>query len=207
MRRILAALLAAACLLGACSDDAAGDGTGDDAGGAETDGSDSVDGATPGVPHFCDAYLDYLADSTAANLTVVEQAADDPRVSEYAEVIESEPDITNLLAATLDLDDLARSRCQPEWTAGAQGAGDTGAAAQAFFDAVVAGDRQGAHNVASANAIAVLEPWDPVEADPEVGSPSLADVGGESFSLVLGVADVVQCEVEAGVVVACQQAG
>jgi len=206
VRRILAALLAATCLLGACSDDDAGDGTAGAAGGAETDGSDSV-GATPGTPHFCDAYLDYLADSTAANLTVVEQAADDPQVSEYAEVIMSEPDITDLLAATLDLDDLARSRCQPEWTAGAQGAGDTGAAAQAFFDAVVAGDRQGAHNVASANAIAALEPWEPVEADPEVGSPSLADVGGESFSLVLGVADVVQCEVEAGVVVACQQAG
>lgn len=202
MRRILSALLVAVSVLGACSDDDT-----DDASGTTEPAPDGSDTAAPGTPHFCDAYLDYLADSTAANLTVVEEAADDPQVGEYAEVIRSEPSIDRLLAATLDLDDLARSRCQPEWTAGAQGAGDTGAAAQAFFDAVVAGDRMGAHNVASANAIAVLEPWEPVEADPEVGSPALADVGGQSFSLVLGVADVVQCEVEAGVVVACQRAG
>lgn len=202
MRRILSALLIAAFLLGACGDDDP-----DGAAGTTEPGSDDSDATPPGTPHFCDAYLDYLAESTEANLAVAEEAADDPQVSEYAEVIRSDPGIERLLAATLDLDDLARSRCQPEWTAGAQGAGDTSAAAQAFFDAVVAGDRMGAHNVASANAIAVLEPWEPVESDPEVGSPALADVGGQSFSLVLGAADVIQCEVEAGVVVACQQAG
>lgn len=205
MRRILSALLIAACLLGACSDDDNGDENGGDATG--TTAPDGDGGASAVTPHFCDAYLDYLAESTESNLAVVDEAADDPQVSEYADVISSDPGVDRLLAATLDLDDLARARCQPEWTAGAQGAGETPAAAQAFFDAVVAGDRMGAHNIASANAIAVLEPWEPVEPDPEVGSPALADVGGQSFSLVLGAADVVQCEVEAGVVVACQQAG
>ena len=33
---------------------------------------------------FCDVYLDYLSDSTAANLTAVDASTDDPAVSEYA---------------------------------------------------------------------------------------------------------------------------
>ena len=197
MRRTLTALLLVALALGGCGDDdAASDGAGGDT--IDADGGDAAD------PRFCDVYLAYLADSTGENLAALERAAGDDRVSEYTAVIESPPDIDRLLAATLDLDDLARSRCQSEWTAGAQGAGNTPAAAQAFLDAVVAGDRDGARNVASANAIAVFEPWEPVAADPEVGSPAVTDVGGQSFSLVLGATSVAQCEVETGVVVACQ---
>jgi hypothetical protein len=202
--RVLAFLLAAGMVIPGCGDDTSG-GAAEPAGMQGSDEPDE-DSGKGGGNRFCDAYLDYLSDSTAENLAVVVEAAGDEQVSEYAEVIRSETDVTALLAATLDLDDLARIRCQPEWTAGAQGAGDTAAAAQAFFDAVVAGDRSGARNVASANAIAVFDPWEPVEQDPAVGSPALADVGGESFSVVLGSATVYQCEVEAGVVVACQQA-
>ena len=155
-------------------------------------------------PRFCDVYLEYLADSTPQNLQRVDEAADDPQVAEYASLIASDADLDTVLAATLDLDELARGRCQPEWTAGAQGAGSTAAAAQAFLDALVAGDPSGALNVASSNAIAVFEPWEPLTPDPEAGTPTIADVGGQSFSLVLGPASVAQCEVETGVVVACQ---
>ncbi len=186
-------------VLAGCSGDDSATPTGDDADRASAD-----DGSPPA--RFCDVYLDYLADSTPANLTAVVAASDDPQVEEYADTIAADPDIDALIAATLDLDDLARLDCQPEWTAGAQGAGNTGAAAQAFFDAVVAGDRIGARNIASANAIAVFEPWAPVEPDDAAGTPALADVGGQSFSLALGPASVAQCEVETGVVVACQLA-
>jgi hypothetical protein len=198
VRRPLSLLLAVTVVLAGCSDD--------DADAAPAAGTaDVVDGAAAD-PRFCDVYLDYLAESTPENLGAVEEAADDPLVAEYADVIGSDADFDVVLAATLDLDDLARERCQPEWTAGAQGAGETPAAAQAFFDAVVAGDRTGARNVASANAIAVFDPWEPIEPDEQAGTPALADVGGQSFSLVLGPATVAQCEVETGVVVACQRA-
>ena len=202
MRRILTIVAAVALFVAGCGDD---DNPSADVAGPSEESTSEASGA--GGPRFCDAYLDYLADSTPENLRAVEEAADDPQVREYAETIRSSPGVTALLAATLDLDDLARSRCQPEWTAGAQGAGDTAAAAQAFFDALVAGDRAGARNVASANAIATFVPWEPLEPDPEVGAPALVDVGGQSFSIVLGAASLVQCEVETGVVVACQMTG
>lgn len=194
MRRTVTILLLVALVLAGCSDD-------DDTAGGGREGGDRD------APRFCDAYLDYLANSTARNLRVLDEAADDPEIGQYVDVIDSDPSVDALLAATLDLDDAARSRCQSEWTAGAQGAGNTPAAAQAFLDALVAGDRAGARNVASANAIAVFEPWEPIEADPEIGTPVLADIGGQSFSLVLGESSVAQCEVETGVVVACQHSG
>lgn len=193
MHRTATILLLVTLALAGCSDD---DTAGGEGAGADRD-----------VPRFCDAYLDYLADSTADNLRTLDEAADDPEIGQYIEAIDSEPSVDALLAATLDLDDAARSRCQPEWTAGAQGAGNTPAAAEAFLEALVAGDRVGARNVASANAIAVFEPWEPVEPDPEIGTPVVADVGGQSFSLVLGESSVAQCEVETGVVVACQHSG
>lgn len=179
-------------LVGACSGD-------DDAGDSA---STTVAGA--GQARFCDVYIEYLSDSTPANLAEVEATADDPQVADYVETMESSDDLTEVLAATLDLDDLARARCQAEWTAGAQGAGNTAAAAQAFFDALVAGDPIGARNVASANAIAVFEPWQPIPSDGEAGTPALGSVGERSFTLLLGPAQLAECQVETGVVVACQ---
>ena len=203
-RTLLLTLLPLALLavvLAGCGDD---DGESADDGGGSGEEDDSR--RTP-APRFCDTYLDYLADSTPENLQAVEEASDDPQVAEYAEEIEAGADLDRVLAATLDLDDLAREQCQPEWTAGTQGAGDTASAAQAFLTAVAAGDRVGALNVASRNAVAVFEPWTPIEPDAEIGSPTLADVGGRSFSMVLGPETVAQCEVETGVVVACQRTG
>jgi len=85
----------------------------------------------------------------------------------------------------------------------AQGGGDTAGAAQAFLDAVVAGDLIGARNVASANAIAVFEPGTPIEADPVAGTPALLEIGDRSFSMALDAATIAECQVEAGVVIAC----
>ena len=205
MRRMLPLLAVLAVLVGsaaACGDDTSSADGGDAAGGDE-----GRDERRVPAPRFCDTYLDYLADSTPENLEAVVTAADDDQVAEYAEVIGSDADLDRVLAATLDLDDRAREQCQPEWTSGTQGAGDTASAAQAFFDALVAGDRPGAQNVAAQNAIAVFDPWEPVAADPDAGTPALADVGGQSFSVVLGPETVAQCEVETGVVVACQKTG
>ena len=198
MRRSLWVPVVAAALLVACSDD------GGDQGAAAPQGSSGSRGRDVPAARFCDVYLDYLADSTPQNLERVEEVADDPQVSEYASLIGSDADLDTVLGATLDLDDLAREQCQPEWTAGTQGAGNTPAAAQALLDALVAGDPAGALNVASRNAIAVFEPWEPLTPDPSSGTPAIADVGGQSFSLVLDPASVAQCEVETGVVVACQ---
>jgi hypothetical protein len=194
----LLAVVALGLALVACSDDEEG-GSSADGGRAEP----SAERDAP-APRFCDVYLDYLADSTPENLARVDEAADDAQVSEYASLIGSDANLETVLAATLDLDELAREQCQPEWTSGAQGAGNTGAAAQAFLDALIAGDPSGALNIASRNAIAVFEPWEPITPDLEAGTPTIADVGGQSFSLVLGPASVAQCEVETGVVVACQ---
>ncbi len=196
MMRFLCALVAVATLVGACSgDDDAASSDGSDQGGSDRD---------PSAPRLCDVYLEYLGDSSVTNLAAVDEAADDVEVSELADVIGSEAEIGRVLSAVEDLDGIARTRCQVEWTAGAQGAGSTAAAASAFFDAVVAGDPIGARNVASANAIAVFEPWAPVAADPDVGSPAIAEVGERSFSLVLGPDSIAVCQVETGVVVACQ---
>lgn len=195
MRRHLLALVCALAVAGvSCSG-------GDDDAATTTTAPGSGSAA-----RFCDVYLDYLSESTSANLTAVEDAAGDDQVTQYVEVMESDADIVAIVAATVDLDDLARARCQSEWTAGAQGAGNTGAAAQAFFDALVAGDPIGARNVASANAIAVFEPWEPVPADPVAGTPAIGDVDGQSFTVALNPASLAECQVETGVVVACQLA-
>ncbi|WP_436795013.1 hypothetical protein [Actinospongicola halichondriae] len=174
--------------------------SGDDDAGTSTTTTAQAEGAA----RFCDVYLDYLSDSTSENLTAVGEAADDDQVRDYIAIMESDADIIAVVAATIDLDDLARSRCQREWTAGAQGAGNTGAAAQAFFDALVAGDPIGARNVASANAIAVFEPWAPIASDPASGTPAIGDIDGQSFTVAIDEATLAECQVETGVVVACQ---
>lgn len=197
---VVAALLS---IVGACSSD-----DDDDADPVEDETTeDTAVGAPSGSipPRFCDVYLDYLAESTPENLAAVVAATDDDQVAAYAEVIGSDAGITEVLAATLDLDELARLDCQPEWTGGVQGAGSTEAAAQAFYDAVVAGDRVGAANVASANAIAVFEPWQPVPAAGE--TPALVEVGELTFTIVLDDASLAHCQVEVGVVVSCQVEG
>lgn len=197
MKRLLCALVTVTMLVGACS--------GDD-GPSVDDSADTGSAARdPAAPRFCDVYLEYLGDSSSANLDVIEDAADDAQVSELVAIVGDETaEIGQVLAAVEDLDAIARTRCQTEWTAGAQGAGSTAAAASAFFDAVVAGDPIGARNVASANAIAVFEPWEPIEPDDETGSPAVGEIGEKNFSLVLGPASIAVCQVETGVVVACQ---
>ncbi len=183
---------------------AACSGDDDAASGTPTTVEGDEDGGSP-EPRFCDVYLDYLGDSTDENLQAVADAADDPEVRAYVDIIEgADEDVTAVVAATLDLDDLARSQCQPEWTAGAQGAGDSAGAAQALLDALLAGDPIGARNVASLNAIAVFEPWDPLPENPEAGTPTVVDVDDRSFSLALDPATLAECQVETGVIVACQ---
>ena len=175
--------------------------SGDDDGGGSTTSSAESDASGP---RFCDVYLDYLATSTPENLAAVDDAADDADVTRLVDILDSSEDLTEVLAATLDLDELARERCQSEWTAGAQGAGNTPSAAQAFLDALVAGDPLGARNVASANAIAVFEPWEPRPVDRESGTPTVVDIDDRSFSIALDTATLAECQVETGVVVACQ---
>ena len=162
MRRalVLVCALAVACL--SCSGDD------DDAASTTTD-----PGAEPAA-RFCDVYLDYLSESTSANLTAVEEASGDDQVGEYVDVMESEADIVAIVAATVDL------------------------------DALVAGDPIGARNVASANAIAVFEPWEPIPTAPDAGTPAIGDIDGQSFTIALDPASLAECQVETGVVVACQ---
>lgn len=179
----------------------------DDEGASPVDGSgtevDDRDGERRASgPRFCDAYLDYLADPTESQLETLADVADDDQIEELVDIIITDADPGRVLAADQDLEGLARERCQPEWTAGTQGAGDTSSAAQAFFDALVAGDRMGARNVASANAIAAFEPWEPLSGDGGT-EPALVDVGDQSFSIVLDEASLAQCQVETGVVIAC----
>lgn len=200
-RFVALVLVASMAVVGvACSDD-------DDAASGST--TTEVDGGDGGAPEarFCDVYLDYLGDSTPENLQAVADAADDPEVAAYVDIIDGadqDENVTAVVAATLDLDDLARSQCQPEWTAGAQGAGDAAGAAQALLDALLAGDPIGARNVASLNAIAVFEPWEPLPESTEAGTPAIVDVDDRSFSLALDPATLAECQVETGVIVACQ---
>lgn len=198
MSRLLPLLLVAVVVVAgaACSGD-------DDSDVASPDDASGDDGTSPG-PRFCDVYLEYLSDSTDQYLDRVDEAADDEEVSAYIDIMQSDAEITAVVAATLDLDDVARSRCQTEWTAGTQGAGNTAAAAQAFFDALVAGDRVGARNVASANAIAIFEPWEPLPENPDSGTPAIGDIDDRAFSIALDPATLAECQVEVGVVVACQ---
>lgn len=190
----LALVLAGSLLLAACGDDDAADTA------PEPTGED--DGAERGL-RFCDAYLEYLAEPSREHLGTVVEAADDPDVDELARIIAEDDRTGRVLAADSDLQVIARDRCQAEWVGAAQGGGDTAGAAQAFFDALVAGDPIGARNVASANAIAVFEPWAPVRADATAGTPTLLEIGERSFSLALDGATIAECQVEFGVVIAC----
>lgn len=154
-------------------------------------------------PRFCDAYLEYLAEPSPEHLATVVEAASDPEVDELAAIIGEDDRTGRVLAADSDLQTVARDRCQAEWVGAAQGGGDTAGAAQAFLDALVAGDPIGARNVASANAIAVFEPWEPIAADPEAGTPTLLEIDDRSFSMALDAATIAECAVEYGVVLAC----
>ena len=152
---------------------------------------------------FCDAFLDYLGEPTPENLAVVVDSADDPEVAELADIVADDDRTGRVLAASDDLEATARERCQAEWVGGAQGAGNTGAAAQALVDALIAGDRFGARNVASANAIARFEPWEPIVPDPDLGTPQVVEVDEGSFVIVLDADTLAECQVETGVILAC----
>jgi hypothetical protein len=194
--RLLATLVLTGALLAAgCSDD-----DGDE---ASTEEAAETDERTERGPRFCDAYLDYLAEPNDEHLATVVEAADDPEVEELATIIGEDDRTGRVLAADSDLQTIARDQCQAEWVGAAQGGGDTSGAAQAFLDAVVAGDPIGARNVAAANAIAVFEPWAPIEADAAAGTPSLLEIDDRSFSMALDAGTIVECQVEAGVVLAC----
>lgn len=194
--RLLATLVLTGALLAAgCSDDDADEAATEDAAGTEE--------RTERGPRFCDAYLDYLAVPNDEHLATVVEAADDPEVEELATIIGEDDRTGRVLAADSDLQTIARDQCQAEWVGAAQGGGDTSGAAQAFLDAVVAGDPLGARNVAAANAIAVFEPWAPIEADAAAGTPSLLEIDDRSFSMALDAGTIAECQVEAGVVLAC----
>lgn len=188
-------MLTGALLAAGCSDD-----DGDE---AATEGTTETEERSERGPRFCDAYLDYLAEPSGQHLATVVEAAEDPEVDELATIITRDDRTGRVLAADSDLQSIARDECQAEWVGAAQGGGDTAGAAQAFLDAVVAGDLIGARNVASANAIAVFEPGTPIEADPAAGTPSLLEIGDRSFSMALDAATIAECQVEAGVVIAC----
>lgn len=196
MRRLLCLAVAAGLVLAGCSDD-------DDAGPAGEQRTEEGGDTRSAGPRFCDAFLDYLAEPSSEQLDVVAAAADDDAVDELAAIIRDDDRTGRLLAADDDLQALARDRCQAEWTGAAQGGGDTSGAAQAFLDALVAGDAMGARNVASANAIARFEPWEPVTADPSAGTPALLTVGERTFTMALDAGRIAECQVEAGVVIAC----
>ena len=193
-------------VFGACSDDDAADDTAPTTPTtAAVDGDAGGDPDEDGAPRFCDVFLTWLGDSSPEHLDAVVAASDDATVADLATVIAEDPNTARVLGATEDLDALARTQCQPEWTAGAQGAGSTAAAAQAFFDALVAGDRIGARNVASANAIAAFEPWAPIDVDAATGTPALGEVTETGFTLALDAETLARCDVEIGVVVTCQR--
>jgi len=184
--------LAAFLVLAGCNDD-------------DADGGEGADGTevTEAGPRFCDAFLDYLAEPGGPQLEAVADSADDPEVVALVDIIRSDDRTGRVLAADEDLQARARDRCQAEWIGAAQGGGDTAGAAQAFLDAVVAGDELGARNVASANAIARFEPWEPVEPDAVAGTPALLTIGERSFTMALDAERIAECQVEAGVVLAC----
>lgn len=188
-------LLLALAVLAGCTDG------GDDEDAVAPDGGSSTTTTRPA--RFCDVFLDYLAEPSAAHLEAVRAAADDPEVDELTEIISTDERTGRVLAADADLRAVARDRCQAEWVGAAQGGGDTAGAAQAFFDALVAGDPIGARNVASANAIAVFEPWAPVEADAGAGTPALLEIGDRAFSFALDPGTIAECQAEAGVVISC----
>ena len=192
MRRLVGILFIA--LLAGCSG-----GDGDDSAGAP----DSTAGSSAPAVRFCDAYLDYIESSTDANLALVEAAGGD-EIARHAEIVRTAADTREVIAAVETLDQLARERCQAEWIGAAQGAGTTAGAAEAFFDALVNGDRIGALNIASVNAIARFEPWGVIEPDPDLGTPAIASVGDDSFTMVLDEATVAECRVDTGVVFSCQ---
>jgi hypothetical protein len=194
LRRPLLALLAVA-LVAACGDD----------GGSERASAETT--TSPPAARLCDAFLDYLAEPSAEHLDAVAAAADDPAVEELAAIIREDDRTGMVLAADSDLTDLARERCMPEWVGAAQGGGDTAGAAQAFLDALTAGDALGARNVASANVIATFEPWAPLEADAAAGTPAIVGVSDRTFTLALDPARIAECQVEGGVVIACTVAG
>ena len=198
-RRLALALVLVGSLLAAgCGDDDAGDD-----GAAPEDGTEERDERSERGPRFCDAYLEYLAEPSPEHLDTVVESADDAEVDELAAIIAEDDRTGRVLAADSDLQAIARDQCQAEWVGAAQGGGDTAGAAQAFFDALVAGDPIGARNVASANAIAVFEPWAPVEPDPDAGTPALLEIGDRAFSFALDPATIAECQAEAGVVIAC----
>lgn len=196
---LLAAALAAVALAAACS----GDDAEPVAEGDVTEGDEEGAATTEAPLRFCDVYLDYLAEPTDELLEQIAEAADDPEVDELTRIIAEDDRTGRVLAADDDLERVARDRCQAEWVGAAQGGGDTPGAAQAFYDALVAGDPIGARNVASANAIARFEPWSPIEADPEAGTPTLLTIDDRSFTMALAPATIAECQVEAGVVIAC----
>lgn len=164
----------------------------------------------PNAPatQVCAPYLEYLGSGAdrLADLAASLPAEVPAEVRTAIEHAQSDNFESTSLQTGEDIENLdfwVRQQCDQIYLAGVEARPGTDEAAQILFDAVVAGDREAAAKVAAANALAVFEPWGPVDEAP--GAPTLSEVAGGTYRLQLTDGpDYVECEGWDGVIRGCR---
>lgn len=183
-------LLVGALLFAGCGDD---------------DDSAATTTGVPGVGDpLCPAYVEHLAAVAAAPAEVDASLADvDRALGEVPAEVERAVAILREPTSTVEdaqrsatvLDSHATDRCAGEWAAGVEGASTIDDAAQRFFEALVAGDRRAAAEVATPNVVARFEPWAAVPPDDEAGTPRY-EVNGATLRVFVAGAVTASCEID-----------
>jgi hypothetical protein len=122
---------------------------------------------------FCDAYLAFISAGDPEsrveplNNLYAERGPDAPAdLNEVVNVLVSaDYGSQDVRAEQAVLRDFVMPLCEDGYNSAVVGGESDEAAGQAFFDALVAGDKQTALTLASALAVAMFEPWEPYDAE------------------------------------------
>ncbi len=158
------------------------------------------------VIELCNAYLTYLLDSREVDAVADALGSNAPVGVLAAIETLQDPDadfFDEVLPAQESLSGYVVPICRTRWDRGLVPGGDNSAVAEKFFEELIAGNEAGAELIAPDDVRAVFSPWEPIAADPQVGSPSFSYTGGDTFNMLLGPTITVSCTIADGIVTSC----
>lgn len=163
----------------------------------ECDGADRIE--------LCDAFLFLIFSGETIDLAV---ALGDDAPSGLLDAIDvlddPDADFADQLVAYESLEGYVGPVCRDRWDRDLTPAPSNTAAVGTFFAAVVTGDEAAAEAIAPDDVRAQFGAiWISVPDDPQLGPPSFAYDGGETFSMQLAPSVSVGCTVADGVVTSC----
>ena len=162
----------------------------------------------PADASTCEAFLVSLSPESSQEehlaARAVLKASAPPEILAAYETLEVGEDTDSVLGAIDVIENHFLAACGDRYRAGLRPAAGDREAAQGFYEALVAGDREAAASIASADVLARFS-WSGLKKHESVGAPSLQlEEDGSSFAVLLAPTVVAFCDVRGGAVIDCR---